>query len=203
MWPFNTVTEPKRFSKASACSPSSVTHPQVGYTAIVSGSIFAWRWRFQIQAVNMRDQFSFRGPSTEVETQHLICPLSRGLSNPQADQQARNQGGIHLDAYPVDSLTQQMSAAQHTFDPTEKQFYRPPIAICYGQQLRVQVQPIRDQDHDVWRPILPRLARRDLHHAERLRQQARMVGRAQAAEDRIADDTHVHGGRRDGALLLQ
>src|SRR5262249_49111238 len=92
--------------------------------------------------------------STEVETQHLICPLRRGLSNPQADQQARNQGGIHLDAYPVDPLTQHMSAAQHPFDPTEKQFYRPPIAIGYGQQLRVQVQPIRDQDHDVWRPIL-------------------------------------------------
>jgi site-specific DNA recombinase len=80
--------------------------------------------------------------------------------------------------------------------------YRPPIAIGYGQQLRVQVQPIRDQDHDVWRPILPRLARRDLHHAERLRQHARMVGRAQAAQDRIADDTRVHGGGREGALLL-
>src|SRR5882724_7570290 len=96
---------------------------------IVSGSIFAWRWRFQMQAVNMSDQFSFRGPSTEVETQHLICPLGRCLSDPQADQQARNKGRIHLEAYPVDPLTQQMPAAQHTFDPAEKQLHRPPIAI--------------------------------------------------------------------------
>src|SRR6266705_142746 len=88
---------------------------------IVSGSIFAWRWSFQMQAVNMSDQFIFRGPSTEVETQHLICPLGRCLSDPQADQQARNKGGIHLEAYPVDPLTQQMPAAQHTFDPAEKQ----------------------------------------------------------------------------------
>jgi site-specific DNA recombinase len=80
--------------------------------------------------------------------------------------------------------------------------HRPPIAIRYGQQLGIQVQPIRDQDHDVWRPILPRLARGDLHQAERLRQQARMVRRAQAAEDRITHDTRVHGGGREGALLL-
>src|SRR5262249_2192265 len=104
--------EPARTSLALRRQPHA---PRTDQPAIVSGSIFAWRWPFQIQAVNMRDQFSFRGPSTEVETQHLICPLRRGLSNPQADQQARNQGGIHLDAYPVDPLTQQMSAAQHTF----------------------------------------------------------------------------------------
>src|SRR6266571_7695352 len=47
--------------------------------AIVSGSIFAWRWSFQMQAVNMSDQFSFRGPSTEVEKQHLRRPLGRCL----------------------------------------------------------------------------------------------------------------------------
>src|SRR3989442_15811058 len=105
---------------------------------IVSGSIFAWRWSFQMQAVNMSDQFSFRGPSTEVETQHLICPLGRCLSDPQADQQARNKGGIHLEAYPVDPLTQQMPAAQHTFDPAEKQLHRPPIAIRHGQQFPVK-----------------------------------------------------------------
>src|SRR5499433_2002099 len=85
--------------------------------AIVSGSIFAWRWRFQIQAINMRDQFSFRGPATEVETQHLIRPLGRGSSDPQADQQTRNKGRIHLEAYPVEPLAQQMPAAQHTLNP--------------------------------------------------------------------------------------
>src|SRR2546425_1194547 len=88
---------------------------------IVSGSIFAWRWSFQMQAVNMSDQFSFRGPSTEVEAKHLICPLGRCSSDPQADQQARNTGCIHLEAHPVDPLAQQMPAAQHTFDPAEKQ----------------------------------------------------------------------------------
>src|SRR5712691_6450914 len=168
-------------------------------TPIVSGSLFARRWSFQMQAVNMSDQFSFRGPATEVETQHLICPLGRCLSDPQADQQARNKGRIHLEAYPVDPLTQQMPAAQHTFDPAEKQLHRPPIAIRHGQQLGIQVQPIRDQDHDVWRPILPRLARGDLHQAERLRQHAGMVRRAQAAEDRITHDTRMVSAQKFAA----
>ena len=61
-----------------------------------------------MQVVNMRDQFRFRGPSTEVEAQHLIRPLGRGSSDPQADQQTRNKGRIHLEAYPVEPLAQQM-----------------------------------------------------------------------------------------------
>ena len=76
-----------------------------------------------MQAVNMSNQFSFRGPSTEVEAQHLIRPLGWCSSDPQADQQARNKGRIHLKAHPVDPLAQQMPAAQHTFDPAEKQLH--------------------------------------------------------------------------------
>src|SRR6516164_116554 len=91
-----------------------------GCPPIVSGSIFARRWSFQMQAVNMRNQFRFRGPATEVEAQHLIRPLSRCSADPQADQQARNKGGIDLEAHPVEPLAQQMPAAQHTFDPAEK-----------------------------------------------------------------------------------
>src|SRR5215813_9134099 len=116
----------------TAFSPSSMLRekmsPMRSYS-IVSGSIFAWRWSFQMQAVNMRDQFRFRGPATEVEAQHLIRPLGRGSSDPQADQQTRNEGGIDLDTHPIDPLAQQMPAAQHTFDPAEKQLHRPPIAI--------------------------------------------------------------------------
>src|SRR6266581_7556078 len=37
-----------------------LSEPRVGLPPIVSGSIFAWRWSFQMQAVNMSDQFSFR-----------------------------------------------------------------------------------------------------------------------------------------------
>src|SRR6266851_2419416 len=72
-----------------------------GAWPIVSGSIFAWRWSFQMQAVNMGDQFSFRGPATEVEAEHLIRPLGRCPSDPQADQQTRNEGGIDLDTHPI------------------------------------------------------------------------------------------------------
>jgi hypothetical protein len=97
-------------------NPRNRKHP------IVSGSIFAWRWSFQMQAVNMRDQFSFRGPATAIEAQHLIRPLGRGSSDPQAEQQTRTKGRIHLDAHPVDPLAQQMPAAQDTFNPAEKQF---------------------------------------------------------------------------------
>ena len=113
--------------------------PLAGLGSIVSGSIFAWRWSFQMQAVNMGDQFSFRGPATEVEAEHLIRPLGRCPSDPQADQQTRNEGGIDLDTHPIYPLAQQMPAAQHTFDPAEKQLDRLPIAIGHGQQLGVQV----------------------------------------------------------------
>lgn len=58
-----------------------------------------------MQAVTLSAPCSFRGPSTEVATPHLIRPLGRCLSNLQADQQARHQGGIHLEAYPADPLT--------------------------------------------------------------------------------------------------
>src|SRR5215510_6763446 len=111
--------------------------PRQGAAPIVFGSIFAWRWGFQMQAVEMSDQFRFRGPSTEVEAQHLIRALGRCSSDPQADQQARNKGCIHLDAYPVEPLAQQMPAVQDTFDPAEKQLHRPPIAIRHRQQLGV------------------------------------------------------------------
>src|SRR5262245_1551981 len=92
-------------------------YTQMPATPVMSGSIFACRWSFQMQAVNVNDQCSFCGPSTEVEAQHLIRPLGRCSSDPQADQQARNKGRIHLEAYPVAPLAQQMPAAQHTFDP--------------------------------------------------------------------------------------
>src|SRR5712691_1741118 len=63
-------SEPERSIKTDS-TPQSQEPP------IVSGSIFAWRWSFQMQAVNMGDQFSFRGPATEVEAEHLIRPLGR------------------------------------------------------------------------------------------------------------------------------
>src|SRR5262249_34790271 len=94
--------------------------------AIVSGSIFAWRWGFQTQAVNMRHQCSFRGPATEVEAQHLLRPLGRGASDPQADHQTRHKGCLDLAAHPVEPLAPPMPAAQDTFDPAEKQRHRPP-----------------------------------------------------------------------------
>ena len=78
-----------------------------------------------MQAVNMGDQFSFRGPATEVEAEHLIRPLGRCPSDPQADQQTRNKGGIDLDTHPIHPLAQQMPAAPHTFDPAEKQLALP------------------------------------------------------------------------------
>jgi len=150
----------------------------------------------------MGDDFRFRGPATEVETEHLIRPLGRCVSNPEADQQAGNQGRIPLEAYPVASLTQQMPAAQDTFDPAEKSCYRPAVAIRQRDQLRVEVSPVRDQAHNVWGPVLPCCARRHLDEAERLRQQARMMGCPQAAQEHITHHTGLHGGRREDALLL-
>ena len=57
-----------------------------------------------MQAVNMSNQFRFRGPATEVEAAHLVRPLGRCLAYPQAEQQTRNKGRIHLDAGSVPQL---------------------------------------------------------------------------------------------------
>src|SRR6266581_5570103 len=74
-----------------------------------------------MQPVDMGDQLHFTGPPAEVETEHLVRTFGRRPSDPQADQQAGDQGHIHLYPHTVGRLTQQVSAAQHTFHPPEKQ----------------------------------------------------------------------------------
>src|SRR5437667_12100133 len=91
--------------------------------SIVFGSIFAWRRSFQMQPVDMGDQLRFTGPPAEVETEHLVRAFGRRMPDPQADQQAGDQGYIHLHPHAVGRLTQQVSAAQHTFPPPEKQLH--------------------------------------------------------------------------------
>ena len=92
-----------------------------------------------MQAVNMRDQCSFRGPSAAGEAEHLVCPLGRCPSDPQAEQQTRNTGRLDLEAYPIDALAQHMPAAQDTFDPAAKQLHGPPIAIGQSHPRGVHV----------------------------------------------------------------
>src|ERR687895_539312 len=87
-------------------------HYQHTTVAIVSGSIFAWRRSFQMQLFEMGDQLRFTGPPTEVETEHLIRAFGRRTLDPQADQQAGNEGDIHLHPHAVGRLTQQVSTAQ-------------------------------------------------------------------------------------------
>jgi hypothetical protein len=155
--------------------------PRMRQAPIVSGSIFAWRWSFQMQAVNRSEQCSVRGPSTGREAQPLIRPLGRGSSDPQAHPQTRKTGRLHLEAHPVAPLAQPLPAAQHTFNPAEPQFHGPPIARRDGAPRRVQVPPSGDQEHDVGRTILPRRARRDLHHAARRRTASRTTPACRAA----------------------
>ena len=78
-----------------------------------------------MQPVDMGDQLRFTGPPAEVETEHLVRAFGRRMPDPQADQQAGDQGYIHLHPHAVGRLTQQVSAAQHTFDPPEKQLALP------------------------------------------------------------------------------
>src|SRR2546427_3306482 len=83
-----------------------------------------------------------------------------------------------------------------------KQLHSPPIPIRQGDEVGVEVQPIGHQHHHLGRPMGVRLARRDLHEPERLRQQPEMVRGAQPLEHRIPLDPGGLRGRRDGALLL-
>ena len=137
--------------------------------SIVFGSIFAWWRSFLMQPFEMGDQLRLTGPTAQVETEHLIGAFGRRAPDPQADQQAGDQGHIDLHPHPIGRLTQQVSAAQHTFDPPKKQLHSPSIPLRQCDEFGVEVQPIRHQHHHLGRPIGVRLARRDLHEAERLR----------------------------------
>src|SRR2546428_10573323 len=104
------------FSRSSRCSSvKGCTYltiiPSSGRGAIVFGSIFAWWRSFQMQPVDMGDQLHFTGPLAEVETEHLVRTFGRRTPDPQADQQAGDQGHIHLYPHAVGRLTQQVPAA--------------------------------------------------------------------------------------------
>ena len=75
-----------------------------------------------MQPVDMGDQLHFARPPTEGETEHLIRTFGRRVLDPQADQQAGDQGHIDLEAYAIETLAEQMATPQDTFEPTEKQF---------------------------------------------------------------------------------
>ena len=96
-----------------------------------------------MQPFEMGDQLRLTGPPAEVETEHLIGAFGRRAPDPQADQQAGDQGHIDLHPYTIGRLTQQVATAQHTFKPPEKQFHGPPIPLCQCDKFGVEVQPIR------------------------------------------------------------
>ena len=72
-----------------------------------------------MQLLNVINNFILTGPATKVKAQHLVGPFGRWSSNPQTDQQTGNNRHIYLAADPVFALTDQVSAAQHTFEPAE------------------------------------------------------------------------------------
>src|SRR6266849_463232 len=144
--------------------------PLTPQSPIVSGSIFAWRRSLQMQRFEMGDQLRFTGPPAEGETEHLIRAFGRHALDPQADQQAGNEGDIHWHPHAVGRLTQQVSAAQHPFHPAEKQLHGPPIPIGQRDEVGIEVQPIRHQHHHLGRPLGVRLARGHTHDPEWLRE---------------------------------
>src|SRR5262245_26940084 len=68
------------------------------YWAVVFGSIFAWWRSFLMQPFEMGDQLRLTSPTAKVETEHLIGAFGRRTPDPQADQQAGDQG--HIDLHP-------------------------------------------------------------------------------------------------------
>jgi len=89
-----------------------------------------------MQPFEMGDQLRLTGPPAEVETEHLIGAFGRRAPDPQADQQAGDQGHIDLHPHTIGRLTQQVSAAQYTFDPPEKQLSVPLRKPLYTQVMR-------------------------------------------------------------------
>src|SRR6516225_2178580 len=95
-------------------APSSDSLPIVSPCrdgAIVFGSIFAWWRSFLMQPFEMGDQLRLTSPTAKVETEHLIGAFGRRAPDPQADQQAGDQGHIDLHPHTIGRLTQQVSAA--------------------------------------------------------------------------------------------
>jgi hypothetical protein len=64
-----------------------------------------------MQPFEMGDQLHLTGPTAQVETEHLIGAFGRCTPDPQADEQAGDQGHIHLYPHTISRLTQQVSAA--------------------------------------------------------------------------------------------
>jgi hypothetical protein len=141
-----------------------------------------------MQPFEMGNQLRLTGPTAKVETEPLIGAFGRRAPDPQADQQTGDQGHIDLPPHAIGCLTQQVSAAQHPCDPPEKQLHGPPIPLRPGDECGVEVQPIRHPHQHLGRPIGVRLARRDMHEAERLRPQPGMRRRAQPPEHHIPLD---------------
>ena len=79
-----------------------------------------------LQLRQMGQQFLFAGKPAEKETDHLVCPLGRLATRPQADQEAGNDRTIRLDLDAVLAMAQQVSAAQKVLEEPKKDFNGPP-----------------------------------------------------------------------------
>jgi hypothetical protein len=82
----------------------------VGRGSILFGSMFAWG-RGEIQAIDMCNHFGRTSPPTEIETGQLIRSSHRGPAHPQSEEQAGNQGHVHLQLYPIRTVTEQLATA--------------------------------------------------------------------------------------------
>jgi hypothetical protein len=51
---------------------------------------------------------------------------------------------------PILTVTEQVAAAQNTFEPAEEEFHGPAVAIGQRYQVGVQLQMIGDQHHLDW-----------------------------------------------------
>jgi hypothetical protein len=77
--------------------------------------------------MEMSRQFLKSGPAGEVELNHLQSAFGWLASDPDADQEARDDGQIDLDGDTILAIGEQMPATEDALEPAEKQFRLPTI----------------------------------------------------------------------------
>ena len=104
----------------------------------------------RFQFFDVRHQFVFAGHAAEVETDHLVSSQRWLLTRPQADQQAGDDRAVRLNFDSLGIVAQQVTAAEHVLEESEKYLDRPAMGEDQGNHIRRNVHQVRgDPQHTV------------------------------------------------------
>src|SRR5579863_1159553 len=105
------------------------------------------RERFEL--FEMSYQFVFRGPTGEVELNHLQSANGWFAPYPKTDEETGNDSQVDLDGDAVAAIGQQMTATQDAFEPAEKELHSPAKTVAERDQLGSEIEAAGRQQEDL------------------------------------------------------